>query len=378
MNGKRWEYVIVGGGIHGVATAWHLSRRGSEVLLLESRTIASGASGGLGKRGVRANGRDIRELPLMRAAYEIWPSLESELGHPTGWERVGHLRLYERHHDVGAATARARVQSKAGIPTQHLDRDAAREIEPGLSDVVLGALHCPHDGVADHNATTHGFAARAREAGVEVREGAKVTGLEIGGGRVVAVLLEDGERIEVGRDVLLLNNAGVADMLFDTFDRRLPVWSIFPQAMATEPAAAAPFRSLFGHEHRPLALKMLPDGSVMLSGGWRGRRNPETGEGETLAAAVAGNWAEAVRIFPALEGLELVTARADRAETSCVDDIPIIDRLPEAPNLLFATGWSGHGWAIAPAVAPLIAEWARGGSAPEQLRPFGLGRFGSE
>lgn len=375
MSDRQWEYVIVGGGIYGVATAWHLAREGSEVLLLESRSIAAGASGGLGKRGVRANGRDIRELPLMRVAYEMWPSLESELGHSTGWEAVGHLRLYERHHDAGAAAARAQVQNQAGIPTRHIDLDAAREIEPGLSDVVMGALHCPHDGVADHNATTRGYATRARQAGVTVREGAEVTGLELESGRVVAVILKDGDRIEVGREVLLLNNAGVVPLLSDVFDRRLPVWSIYPQAMSTEPAAEAPFRSLFGHHHRPLALKMLPNGSVMLSGGWRGRRNPETGEGETLPSAVEGNWAEAVRIFPALEGLGIETARADRAETSCIDDIPIIDRLPEAPNLLFATGWSGHGWAIAPAVAPLIAEWARGGTAPELLRPFGLERF---
>ncbi len=66
----RADFVIVGGGIYGVATAWELARGGADVLVLEARDIASGASGGLGKRGVRANGRDIRELPLMRAAYD--------------------------------------------------------------------------------------------------------------------------------------------------------------------------------------------------------------------------------------------------------------------------------------------------------------------
>ena len=375
MNDKRWDTVIVGGGIYGAATAWHLARAGGEVLLLEGRTIAAGASGGLGKRGVRANGRDIRELPLMRVAYDMWPSLASELDHPTGWDRVGHLHLYERPHDVGAADARARVQNAAGIPTEHLDLSTEREIEPGLSDVVLGALHCPLDGVADHTETTKGYAARAEEAGAVLREGAEVSGIDVTDGRASAVLLASGERIEVGGDLLLLNNAGVLDLVAATFDRALPVWSIFPQAMRTEPADSPPFRSLLGHEHRKLALKMLDDGSVMLSGGWRGRANPETGEGETFPDAVAGNYAEAVRVFPAIDGLEVVEARADRVETYCTDGIPIIDRLPEAPNALIGCGWTGHGWAIAPAVAPLLAEWVREQRIPELLRPFALSRF---
>lgn len=380
MSERSWEFVIVGGGVYGVATAWHLAMAGAEVLVLESRTVASGASGGLGKRGVRANGRDIRELPLMRAAYEAWPTLEAELGHPTGWEQVGHLRLYERHQDVAPAAVRARVQSEAGIPTHHLDSAAARAIEPGLSDVVLGALHCPQDGVADHTATTAGYAACAADAGAVIREGAAVVDVErstAGEGRATAVVLESGEWIGVHGGVLLLNNTGVPSLVSSSFGRTLPVWTVYPQAMSTDPLDAAPFHSLFGHAHRRLALKMLPDQSVMISGGWRGRWNPERGEAEPLPESVRANFAEAVRVFPALDGLAPAVARTDRAETSCIDDVPIIDRLPEAQNVLIACGWSGHGWAIAPAVAPMIAEWAReGGVAPQLLRPFGLGRFG--
>ena len=55
----RAEFVIVGGGIYGVATAWTLASRGASVVVLEARDVAAGASGGPGKRGVRANGRDI-------------------------------------------------------------------------------------------------------------------------------------------------------------------------------------------------------------------------------------------------------------------------------------------------------------------------------
>ena len=94
------DYVIVGGGIYGCTVAWELAKRGADVRLLEAKTIASGASGGLGERGVRANGRDGRELPLMRLAYDIWPTLHKEINGFTGYRRLGHLDMIEREEDL--------------------------------------------------------------------------------------------------------------------------------------------------------------------------------------------------------------------------------------------------------------------------------------
>jgi sarcosine oxidase, subunit beta len=116
----------------------------------------------------------------------------------------------------------------------------------------------------------------------------------------------------------------------------------------------------------------------MISGGWRGRWNAETGRGETLPDQVQGNVAEAVAVFPALAGVRVEAADASRLEARCVDDIPIIDSLPGARNLLVGTGWSGHGFAISLAVAQLLAEWAYDGEQPALLRPFSYRRFLSQ
>src|SRR5690606_18923805 len=91
----KHQFVIIGGGVHGCAAAWRLADAGEDVLLLEAGAIASGASGGFGRRGVRANRRDLRELPLMRAAYRIWPELDERLGAATGYERTGGMYLIE-------------------------------------------------------------------------------------------------------------------------------------------------------------------------------------------------------------------------------------------------------------------------------------------
>ncbi len=372
----RADYVIVGGGVYGLATAWTLATRGASVLVLEAGDVAAGASGGLGKRGVRANGRDIRELPLMREAYELWPTLHEALGAPTGYERVGHLQLYERYHDVGQADVRARLQQSIGIPTTHLDSlDRVRSIEAGVSSRTLGALHAPLDGVADHVATTRAYGAAAQRAGTVVRTGARVTGIVCDGSRAAAVILSHGERIDVGRQLILLANGGTADLVRHVSPVVLPIWTIYPQVVVSTAAASAPFTSYVGHAHRPVALKMVPGNVVMLSGGWRGRLNPDTQRGETTQAGVNANWAEAIALFPAIEALSIGAAMADRAETNALDQIPIIDRVPGTSNVLVGCGWTGHGWAIAPAAAPYLAEWALSGVAPAPLQPFTLSRF---
>ena len=78
LPAKPHTHLVVGGGVMGVATAWELARQGASVTLVEAAEIACGASGGFGQRGVRANGRDLRELPLMAMAYEIWVPLAGD------------------------------------------------------------------------------------------------------------------------------------------------------------------------------------------------------------------------------------------------------------------------------------------------------------
>lgn len=376
MGALASETVIVGGGVYGVALAFELAREGRQVLVLEADQLASGASGGLGKRGVRANGRDLRELPLMRLAYDLWPKLAEVLGADTGFEQTGQVRLYERAHDVGDAEVRANVQSSFGIPSFHLDRRALLDLEPGIGPQVIGGVHCPLDGVADHTATTLAYGAAARALGATILEGARVVELVREDGVVRVLRLADGTQVRVERDLILANNAGVRALLGELAPP-LPVWTVLPQVVVSSACASKPFHGLIGHFHRPLALKLMDGDRVMMSGGWRGQWNETLGQGETLPASVLGNLAQAVAVFPALAGIEIEEARADRLETVCVDGVPIIDRAPGAPNVLFLTGWSGHGWALAPALAGLIAEWCLSSERPALLEPFRLDRFPS-
>lgn len=368
------EFVIVGGGIYGCAVAWQLARAGAEVCLLEAKTIAAEASGGLGKRGVRANGRDLRELPLMRLAYERWPRLADDIAAPTGYEQCGHLDLIERPRDYAAATARVWTQTQQGIPTRLIEREELLVMEPHLGEAVQAAIYCPLDGVSDHTATTRGLARAAQQLGADIREHSPVRQIEHRAGRVVAVQT-DRERIVVGRHLVLLANAAVPDLLARHFQLILPVWTALPQALFTAPIDPVPVRHLIGHTHRTLAMKATPDDRVMISGGWRGRWNKKAGRGETNPDQVTGNHAEAVAVYPRMAEIPLTKALADRLETMCIDGIPIIDMVTGVDNLTYAVGWSGHGWAIAPAVAEYLATGLLESRLHAGLRPFQRQRF---
>lgn len=375
-----YDFVVIGGGVYGAATAWSLSSAGHRVVVLEAGTVASGASGGPGKRGVRANRRDLRELPLMREAYDVWPRLAERLDADTGYVRTGGLTLIEQEvtgttGGLIAGQAYADVQTRHGVPTELVDRDRVVELEPEVTDAVRGGLYCPMDGVADHTATTRAFAAAARRCGADVRENAAARRLERFGDRIVAVHTDEAS-YRVDQAVLILNNAAAADLVRDQLDVSLPVWRMLPQVVFVRPDGTPPVRHLVGHDHRTLSLKALPDGQVMVSGGWRGRWNEAAGRGEAIEANVEGNLRTAGEVYPALAAAARQGADASRPESCSVDGVPIVDVVPGTRNALVGAGWCGHGWAIAPVVADQLATWARTGRRPDLLAPFSLDRFG--
>ncbi|MEM7335430.1 MAG: FAD-dependent oxidoreductase, partial [Chloroflexota bacterium] len=108
---------------------------------------------------------------------------------------------------------------------------------------------------------------------------------------------------------------------------------------------------------------------------WHGRLNPNTQQIEPVPEQVEGNRLEAVAAFPCLADLPIAEVSVERGELISQDDIPIIDYLPGAKNMLVAAGWSGHGWAISPAVVRHLAQWLLTNHRPEILAPFHYNRF---
>jgi sarcosine oxidase subunit beta len=375
------EYAVVGGGAMGAATAWNLARRGAEVVLLEADELASGASGGPGRRGVRAGGRDLRELPLARRALELWPELDSALGAPTGYRRNGLLSLY----DVEVAgvsgwqslPARAQAQQAAGIPCRVVDRAGLEEMQPGLAEDIRFALFTPDDGTADHPATTRAFAKAAEELGARVLEHTAVTELVPQPDGSVALHLAEGETLRVARGVVVVANRSTPRILADSFGLSLPLWEKATQVTFVAPPPGFSLNHQVGHTRRSLSVKLTDDGRVMLSGGRPGGWDPVTGVGRPDPEVLRAGLADVAATIPALAGAEVLAVDNSRADTSTIDLIPVIDTVPGLGSVFVGTGWSGHGFALVPAVGEALATWALDGKRPDALRPFTFDRLGT-
>lgn len=373
------DFVVVGGGVHGCAVAYHLAKSGESVLVVEAGEIAQGASGGRGKRGVRANYRDLRELPLMAEAYECWQRLAEELEGETGYECRGGIYLIEREENGlsrGLATAkeRAQAQQRLGVPTEVWSAQRLRKALPGVSSEVVAGVYAAGDGVASHAETTRSYARAAEQYGAELYENRAVVDLvRDRHSRVVGVETHAGEVFAARRGVLLAANAGTADLVASSLGVQLPLWNIYPQVLFLAARNLDPTPFLLGHDSRTLSVKVLENQMIMLSGGWRGKLDPATGKGVLLEDQIRGNISELRATFPHIGELQLHSAYADRAEAISIDEIPLIGALTN--GLYIAAGWSAHGWALVPAVSKHVSAMMRTGRASRPLRPFSPERF---
>lgn len=378
------DYAIIGAGIVGSALAWQLARAGHRVALLERRTVASGASGGPGHRGVRANNRDLREIPLALRALQIWPTLSTALGREAGFSPLGGLSIGEAERIKGShgrvtLEARAAVQNAFGVRTEILDQAGVREKLPQVSRNVRYALFNPNDGIADHTTATRAFAATAVEAGAELREGATVQRIIDQEGGELAIELAGGARLSVRHRVIVLANTQVPSLLRASFDLSLPVWSFNPQVATVRVPRELKLDYLVNHNSRSLSLKRADADHVTVTGGAVGHWDDASETGQPDLTTLSQSLAALTATFPiTATGSSVVSVEASRADSSSFDQIPIIDEVPGHRRVLFGTGWSGHGFAIGPAVAELLAHWLRDGKKPAVLEPFRLARFHPE
>ena len=226
------QIVIIGGGIVGCSTAYHLARMGCEVLLLEKASLTSGSTWhAAGLVGQLRSSAGVTQL--LGHSIELYKTLEAETGLATGWKMNGGLRLAcnpERWTEVKRQATTAR---SFGLEMHLLTPAEAKDMWP-LMDVsdVIGAAFLPTDGQASPADITQALARGARMAGAELREKCPVTRIETDAERVTAVHTPEG-RIACEKVVVCAGQWTRA--LAATVGVTVPLVSVEHQYMVTEP-----------------------------------------------------------------------------------------------------------------------------------------------
>jgi len=368
------DVVVVGAGITGCATALSLAEAGARVLVIERYRPAAMASGWT-LAGVRQSGRAPAELPLARAAVEIWQTLDARLDAPTGYRQAGNLRLARTDDEAEIIADLVTSQMAAGLPMELLDCKAAREIAPALAESILFASWCPSDGHADPVASVEGFRCAAERLGVQFRTGLGITGVTTEKAQFVSLATTDGP-IAAGTALIaagVLTNA-LLEGLGQHIPMTLPMVSVLQSAPL--PMSLGP---VIGVANADLAVRQQIDGRLRFTGGAdpAGAKLDLSGEHPAVhppAASLARTISLVSTVLPMAAQAPIARVWGGLLDLT-PDALPVLDRVPGVEGLFVAAGFSGHGFGIGPAVGQALARLVLGAQTDIPLGAFAFDRF---
>lgn len=235
---RAYDVVIVGGGGHGLATAWYLARvHGiTNVAVLEKGWIGGG-NVGRNTTIVRSNYLLGGNIPFYERAMKLWEGLERDLNYNVMVSQRGVLNLYHSDAQRDAFVRRGNAMRLHGVDAELLDRDAVRKHAPFLGFdharfPILGGLLQPRGGTVRHDAVAWGYARAASALGVDIIQNCEVTGfVRDASGAVVGVETSRGD-IRAGKVGLAV--AGNSSRIAALAGLRLPIESHVLQAFVTE------------------------------------------------------------------------------------------------------------------------------------------------
>jgi sarcosine oxidase subunit beta len=368
------DIVVIGGGVTGASTAFHLAALGAgKVVLVERRQLGAGASGKSGSL-VRTHYTNPVESRLAHESLKVFQDFKHVVGGDPGFEPVGFLQIVGPGYEAALAHNVA-AQRALGINTRLVSREEVRALAPACRvDDIGGAAYEPESGFADPNATTYAFAAAAERLGAEVRTRCEASRIRREQGRVSGVDTTGGS-IDT-RTVVLAPGAWGAPLLgslhldYGLTPHRVQI-SIFRW-----PAG-------FAHRHPAIIdaglrawLRPEGDSSTLI-----GVERPVTAaDPETFDEGVDPDYVRLCqeRLGARLPALADATMRGGWAGMVMMsgDGRPIIDQVPSVPGLYVMLGDSGTSFKTAPAIGRCLAEWVvHGQPRLMDLAPFRSTRF---
>ena len=366
----RAGVVIIGGGVMGVSIAFHLAEAGvTDVLLLEAGALGSGSTC-KAAGGVRAQFSDRVNIELGARSLRAFESFGARPGGEIDFHQVGYLFLLDDPETVAAFEGNVALQNELGVPSRLIEPRQAATLSPLIStDGLLAAAFSAEDGHCTPEAVVLGYASAARALGARLRTGTAVTGIDSAGNDAFVVHTAE-QAIRTGT-VICAAGAWSAQ-IGDWAGTHLPVTPLRRQIVVTEPV-----------EGLPPGLPMTIDFSTTLyfhregPGLLVGMSDPEEQPGFKLGQS--DNWlprlSEAIaRRAPRLADYGIASGWACLYEDT-PDHNALIGETAPAGRFLYATGFSGHGFLMAPAVGEVIRDLYLGRTPPVDVSPLDAGRF---
>ena len=373
---KRYDVVIVGGGSHGLATAYYLAKNHgiTNVAVLEQSYIGSGAAG-RNTTIIRSNYRTPEGAEFYKRSVELYERLSGELDFNLMFSQHGHLTLAHTDSSLRVMQERAEVNQILDIDSRVVYPEEIARLCPqlDLSDTptwpIMGALYHAPGAIIRHDAVVWGLARGADRAGAELHQNTTVTGIETDGGRVTALQTNRG-RVEA--DVFISATAGWSTLVCGMAGVRLPITTHILQAFVTEPVK--PFLDVIIVSAQMHVYVSQTDRGEFLIGA---EIEPYTTyRGTSTFPFLEYSARHTLELFPQLERLKVLRAWTGLCDLS-PDYSPILGAT-ELENFHLSAGWGTYGFKAAPIVGTTLAELVASGKTPTLIAPFALERFHSD
>ena len=373
---ERAEVVVVGGGVVGCSIAFHLAEAGVDVLLVERDTFGAGSSS-KAAGGVRACFSDPVNVALGKRSLELLRDIGTRPGGEIDLHTCGYLFLLTTAEQVEEFGHAVEVHRSLGVRSSLVDTaEVARRSPLAEVDDVLGGCWSPDDGTCTPEAVVQAYAAGARRAGARLVAGAEVVGADVTGGEVRSVTVRSGGADHVVATGTVVVAAGAwSQSVGDLLGFELPVRPLKREIVVTGPVpgldpsvpqaftidAATTF-----YFHR--------EGQGILAG-WS---DPSTEFGFDLGrdpAYLERIVAQAERRAPRLLDADVVGGWSGLYEVS-PDHDGIVGELGSISRVLYATGFSGHGFLQGPALGEVLRDLVLRREPSIDVAALSLDRFG--
>ena len=377
MKRSEAEVVIVGAGAIGCSIARELAVRGRDVMVVErdspGRRATWAAAGMLSPLGEAPGGGPFMELAdrSLNRFGAFTQALREETGIDVEYHTNGklHVSLGDSDDELDVMAA---GPAAARFEVSRIDGEAARQLEPALSDDVTSALLVGRDHRVNNRLLAQALLASATAAGASFRTASPVTSILKRGGRAAGIKLASGEEIEAKHLVLA---AGAWSGHIDGLPRELPLRPIKGQMFAVDGRGrthARPTEPVLQRVVLSSDCYIIPrdDGRLLVGATVEdvGFRKGPTPRG------IASLMAAAARVIPLIPDLPLVETWAG-FRPATPDHMPVIGADPDLPGLIYATGHYRNGILLAPITAACVAALIDGTEPPASLDAFSITRF---
>lgn len=355
---KTADIVVIGGGGVGAATAYYLAKSGRKnVVVLERNTVCSGSTGRCGA-GIRAQWGLELNCRMALACLDTFEQLDEELGLPTGLNQGGYLLVAYQEKEWNQFLKNVELQHSLGINSEAFtDVKRAQEICPGVAvDDAIGFTFYQRDGHADPFLTTFAFQEAAKRYGATFHKFTEVTGMKVVNGEIKAVETNRGT-IECSE---VINCAGSwAQDVAAMAGIKLPNWAERHQIFITEPidpGVCPPMLMSFSGNYY---IQQRPHGSIIA--GESPSSDIRLGYTSNVNS-IASIARTVLKLLPRAKDIRVVRQWAGQYDMT-PDSAPILGET-DVKHFWHATGFSGHGFMLAPVAGQIMAALLNGSKPP--------------